>query len=391
MLKSEHLLCTIRSGSVKPKQIAVNDAELLELAAELLELYTTGTESGLQRYELADMVSTVIKSSTQPKIASGLDKLLLDRCNFAPAAEVDYCALRRERFLASGKLLRQGVLEENRDDMDIYGDLPEFEKLQEFKPLSPEQLLAKYNLAQAQSLLLHAGMLRLKLTDPEVSELRRVMKAVKFFRLLAQFSTPAPGTVTMEISGSYTLFGPTAKYAISLASLLPVLCRVKKWTLEADVKLKNRDLKLKLSDKNGFVSPNNAFSTYIPEEIRLYHKLFAQKSETWVIAGETPFIDTGDQQIIFPDLSFCNKLTGELMHLELFHRWHQGQLAQRLEKLNSMPALPLFIGIDRALVKGENGENEIRSRYPEIAGKIWFFRDFPGVDNTLRMLKKLTS
>ena len=78
------------------------------------------------------------------------------------------------------------------------------------------------------------------------------------------------------------------------------------------------------------------------------------------------------------------------MHLELFHRWHQGQLAQRLEKLNSMPSLPLFIGIDRALVKGENGENEIRSRYPEIAGKIWFFRDFPGVDNTLRMLKKLT-
>ena len=98
MLKSEHLFCTIRNGAVKPKQIAVNDAELLELAAELLELYTTCAESGLQRYELADMVSTVIKGSTQPKIASGLDKLLLDRCKFAPAAEVDYCALRRERF-----------------------------------------------------------------------------------------------------------------------------------------------------------------------------------------------------------------------------------------------------------------------------------------------------
>lgn len=390
MLKKEHIICKIASGRVKPAYIAPNDPAALETAAEVLAIYRHAGQNHLNCNELEELSKNFIDSSTDTRFASGLNKLLFDRCQFEAVEDIDYPARRRELFLASAANFKAGLPPLPESSTDIYGDLPGFERLKSFQNITPADLLDAFNLAQAQALLIYAESITLQLADPDVTALRKVMKAIKFFRLLAKFERGRKGVVNIEVSGPYALFGPSVKYAVSLASLLPAAVNLKQWKLTAQLKFRDRELKLKLDEKNLLHSPARSFSSFVPEEIRLYHHLFAERSTDWQIIGDTPFLDGGNQEIIFPDLSFQEKSSGNIIHLELFHRWHTGQLARRLELLKKNPDLPLIIGIDRALAD-EDKLAQITEGNPLLQKRCWLFRDFPGVENTLRALKKMKS
>ena len=384
MLKKEHILCKINSGNIKPRWFDPENPEHLECAATLISLYQQAIGSRMSADELAMLAKNAIDSSPLSAMSAGLNKLLLDRCEFKAAAELDYPELRRELFQKSAEMLKAGILPQPLETPDIYGDLPGFEKIESLSPVTPGELLNHFNLAQAQALLIYARTVTLKICDPDVSALRKVMKAVKFFRLLAKFVNSGKNCVEIDVSGPFALFGPTTKYAISLASLLPVVVNLKKWSIEAEILFRDRTLKLKLNEKSRLSTTRRAFSTYLPEEIRMYHRLFAEKSTDWQIVGNTPFLDAGNQEIIFPDLSFQSNATGQIIHLELFHRWHAAQLQHRLELLSSHPELPLILGIDRAVA-----DEDFLARYESLKNRFWLFRDFPGVENTLRALKKM--
>ena len=384
MLKKEHILCKINSGNIKPRWFDPENPEHLECAATLISLYQQALESRMSADELAMLAKNAIDSSPLSAMSAGLNKLLLDRCEFKAAAELDYPELRKELFKKSAEMLKAGILPQPLETPDIYGDLPGFEKIKRISPVTPGELLNHFNLAQAQALLIYARTVTLKICDPDVSALRKVMKAVKFFRLLAKFVNNGKNCVEIDVSGPFALFGPTTKYAISLASLLPVVVNLKKWSIEAEILFRDKTLKLKLNEKSRLSATQRAFATYLPEEIRMYHRLFAEKSTDWQIIGNTPFLDAGNQEIIFPDLSFQSNATGQIIHLELFHRWHAVQLQHRLELLASHPELPLILGIDRAVA-----DEDFLARYESLKNRFWLFRDFPGVENTLRALKKM--
>ena len=386
MLKKEHILCKINSGRVKPQWFSPEDPSLLQIAADIIAIYRNGADFLLTANAIKELSGNLISASDLPKVSAGLDKLLWDRCDFQLTEEIDYTALRRELFQRSAASLRAGKLPPPPPETDIYGDLPGFEKLQKIELPRPDELLKQYNLAQAQALLIYAEAVTIKITDPDTAALRRVLKAVKFFRLLAQFKSTGRDTVEISVSGPYALFGPSVKYAVSLASLLPVIVNLPKWRLEAALRFRDRELTLNLDEKSRLESSKRAFATYLPEEIRLYHKLFAEKSSEWQIVGNTPFIDAGNQEIIIPDLSFQHVSSGEIIHLELFHRWHGAQLEKRIQLLKDRPDLPLILGIDRSLAD-ENALNEKFDGSDPLRKRCWLFRDFPGVENTLRALK----
>ena len=387
MLKKEHLNCKISSGRIKPVFVAPDAPELLDIAARLTALYENAAASAMRRGELNDAANALIRAEKDLKLVSGLNKLLLDRTEFSTPRECDYPAWRRELFLHSAQQLRNGQLP-IQPDGDFYGDLPDFEVIGNFSPLTPEKLLHRYNLAQAQGLIFYAEKLTFTAASSEAADLRKLLKAVKFFRLLAHFTKHGKNGIRAEISGPFALFGPTAKYALNLANILPALVNLPQWSLEAQIKFKERDLKLKLDSGSGLISHYRNLSGYIPEEIRLYHRLFSEKSTSWQITGETPFIDAGDQEIIFPDISFTSQTSGQTVHLELFHRWHAAALDRRIDLLKSHPELPLILGIDRALISEPELLEAKFANQPQLAARCWLFRDFPGVESTLRVLKK---
>ena len=403
---TKDLLKFRRQGKyVRPNFIAADDTVLLQLADNLLTVYQ-GQEEGenLTRGEIEELVEPVLKSHRDLKLTKGLNKLISDRCEFSQAEEYEYPERRREVFLKAAELLRaeagdyeQYWLTLTGDPElgefakhDIFADLPENETLAKFRQLFPRELLERYNCAQVQGLLFHSSEMTVKVSSPDPAELRRLFKYLKFFRLLAeikQLKSPAGQkdvlVMELKISGPASMFENSRKYGLQLASFFPAVCALAEWQLKAEVKLGDKVYQLNLDETAGLVSHYRNFSAYIPEEIIMFHRLFKQKVEDWRISGDTPFIKAQKQEIIFPDLNFQNE-GGETIHLELFHRWHRGALLKRLEFCVANPDLPLLLGVDRALLKGDLAELLENNAYFQKKG--FLFRDFPGVTRVNKLL-----
>lgn len=402
MLTRDHLRFRRRGGFL-PAFVNPSEPKLLEFAAELLGIYQEAAESRMRRAELEELCSSLLPGAADPRLAAGLDKLIQDRCSFDPVRSIDYPAARRELFTAASSALTvaEGNLDAYRDVLlrgegasdflaaDIYGDLPDNERLTGWRPFYPAELLNRYNVALVQGLLIYAEELVATVSDPNPAELRRVFKYLRFFRLLAEISRPKgkgkDGPVTLRISGPFALFANTRKYALQLASFFPALLNLQEWSLTAQIRLEGKHGALKLDQNCGLCSHYRNFSSYVPEEIRMFHRLFKEQSADWQIVGESPFLDGGGQEIVFPDLSFRRKSDRRTLHLELFHRWHRGQLERRLELLERKPEIALILGVDRALAD-DAAWKALEAEHPALVDRLFRFRDFPGVDRVCRVL-----
>ena len=394
MLTSD-LVHTTRSGTqIKPCFIDTQNRDLLVLAENLIQLCRKAASGHRTRGEFQDEFTGIRNSDSKFFPVNALLKLLEERMEFCSGSEeTDYPALRSELFLKSAELLRNGFPDENEfraifpePTCDPYGDLPEFDRASGFRDLTSRELLERYNTALVQAILLKADKLTVVIGETEPSGLRRMLKYLKFFRLLAEISKTSTGALKIDISGPFSLFGPTRKYALNLASFFPAVIRLESWKLRAEVKTRSgSSAVLKLDNTSGLVSHYRHFSAYVPEEIKLFHRLFSTKSTNWEITGDTPVLLAGNGRYLVPDLSFKRTSDGQLIHLELFHRWHRGQLENRLEYLERKKDLQLIIGIDRAICDEELNEI-LTKKYPGAMAKTFRFRDFPGVDTVLRKL-----
>ncbi|MDD5699485.1 MAG: DUF790 family protein [Victivallaceae bacterium] len=406
MLTKDLLKYRKQGKYIRPFFVDTGNAVLLQLAADLLTVYEgQEEEKNLTRGEIEELTGPVVKAHRDLKLAKGLNKLISDRCEFSQPEKFDYPACRRELFLKAAALLKKGganfedyrrELEdsENNDGFaghDIFADLPENETLSRMRKLFPRELLERYNCAQVQGLLFYAAEMEIKVSSPEPAELRRLFKYLKFFRLLAEIrelkAADKSGDLAMQlnISGPASMFENSRKYGLQLASFFPAVCALRKWQLKAGIKPDAKTYRLNLNESAGLVSHYRNFSAYVPEEITLFHRIFNSKAENWNITGETPFIRGNKQEIIFPDLNFEHR-SGKVIHLELFHRWHRGMLLRRLEFCARNPELPLLIGVDRALLKGEIPQLLDASEYFQRKG--FLFRDFPGVAKVSALLDK---
>lgn len=400
---TRELLRFRRKGGFLPAFINPAEPKLMELAAELTEVYEGAAAARMRRAELEELTGALLKGARDPRLAAGLDKLIQDRCSFDPVRSVDYPAERRKLFGAAARSLtasggdldtyREALLaEEGTADFlasDIYGDLPDNERLSGWRALYPAELLNRYNVALVQGLLIYAENLDATVSDSNPAELRRLFKYLRFFRLLAEISRSKgegkDGPVTLRISGPFALFANTRKYAVQLATFFPALVNLEKWSISAKIRLEGVQGELRLDESSGLVSHYRNFSSYVPEEIRMFHKLFKEQSEDWKIVGESPFLDGGGQEIVFPDLSFRRGSDGRTVHLELFHRWHRGQLDRRLALLERKPGMQLILGVDRALAD-DAAWRMLEAEHPALADRLFRFRDFPGVDRVRRVL-----
>ncbi|MDD3885810.1 MAG: DUF790 family protein [Victivallaceae bacterium] len=396
MLNRELLRFRRVGGKVHIQFIDATDAKLLDLAAGLIALCADAAQNHLNTGDLEELLLMQSRRIRDNKLAKGLCKLLLDRMSVEPDEATDFAALREKLFLASAKALpacgaditqyRATLSQDRFFRQDIYGDLPELAPLSEFKAVSPRELLERYNLALVQGLLVYTDSLELDAQDGEAAELRKLFKYLKFFRLLAETGRLPSGGLHFSISGPLSLLLNTRKYALQLAAFFPAAVTLKKWHICAMLRFSGEtSTKLELDQTCGLVSHYRNFSSYVPEEIRLFHRLFAQSDTGWKIVGDTPFIDGPGGEVIFPDFSFERERDHRRLHLELFHRWHRGQLEKRLDFLSRSPKLPLLLGIDRALADDDEFER-ITKHFPAISGHLLRFRDFPGVERTAKLL-----
>ncbi len=398
MLTRDLLRFHRRNGRCRPDFIP-GDKEILDFCDAVIGIYR-GCH-GQRKREIEPLVKAEINGSAlNRKIAEGLVKVFEDRCVFSGIAgeNEEFQELRSRMFdISAASLKKEDVTEAEHCagaacGKDIYGDLPGCEKLSELPDFTPESLVSRYNTALAQSLIMYAGKILISLPDPDTGELRRLVKFMRFFRLLGEVTRNRKGETEIEVSGPFALFENSRRYALALAAFFPAVLNSDRWKIRAELHLPGRGsgdraLRLELSEADGLERIYRNLGKYIPEEIRMFAAEFSKHGGGWQISGGGGMNDN-EGRLLFPDFTFTGT-DGTEAHLELFHRFHSAaELRRRLNWIRKRPELKYLIGIDRS-IGGENLIDELLREYPEAAGRIFPFRDFPGTARVLKMLKEL--
>ena len=151
-----------------------------ELEAELEEYVGTGTDYRILRrlYQTARPTGANLKRRASPNRKKFAIKFFSRRAKFQPVLPD---SARREEIL-------QTVAEEFETDWqaifsNLYADLSGNQKLISFESITPEDLLDRYNLAQAQALLYKCVELKIRVAPVRFDKLSRDFRLDKTFRL----------------------------------------------------------------------------------------------------------------------------------------------------------------------------------------------------------------
>jgi predicted nuclease of restriction endonuclease-like RecB superfamily len=381
MLTREHLSYRIRTGTIRPAFVAPSDPELLLLSERLI---TTSAELvGIERRAVEAALRAHANAHQKPKVARGLAKLLLDRMDFGEAGE-EAEELRRVTFPAASAILRalppgasfaeyEGALAGSMDLGEVrerlFADLAEHRPLLSFRAIDPESLLDRYNLALAQGLLLYTDQITITVDRPDVLEIRRVLRWLKFCRLVAYLERFEDRWV-LAVEGPGAILSMQKKYGLQLAGFLGAVPLLSRWRLAAAVRLPRKvPCALELTQEDPLVSPFAGAPGHLPEEIRAFVEAF--QDEAWSIDTTPEIRPVGVRDLAVPDFVLRHRETGGTVAVELFHRWHRSLLGRRLEALASKPDPTLVLGVDRSLLDEELKE--------QIAGsdRIFVFNAFP--------------
>ena len=340
-----------RGGNVRPLYIPPGDADYLQDAAHLIKLFSE--HEGRARSELAESLAEYVGIGTDYKILRGFIKLLMDRCSFETASAKDPVEIRRALFrkarahhpITLDESLRVEVIDEAARELlcapevlteGLYADLPENQKLADFKPLTAVELLNLYNLAQAQALLYRCVEMRLTVEPQNPDAYRELFGAIKAYRLIHTIKgSPATG-YEVRLDGPVSLFHRSQKYGIQMAVFLPALLICKGWQMRAEIaqpgqpsqgsaffELGNDQQRLRSHYLNNPASENS-----VSEKLAASWGRF---ETSWELEAACEVMDLGESAFI-PDYVLRHREDGRKFYLEILGFWTPRYLQERLRE-----------------------------------------------------------
>ncbi|MES2743918.1 MAG: DUF790 family protein [Bdellovibrionota bacterium] len=388
MLTKDQLKYTVRADKIFPKYVKPADADANQFASYLVETYSHARGQKLQ--VLSEKIKQHPKSSSV--LFGGLSKLLEDRCDYLESEE----AVEQYRWdvFAKAKEIRTSGLMNIRQFQDnlgaamgidfpsiesrLYGDLPEFRIIEKFEAIDPVDLIHRYNSSQIQGLILRSRTMSLTIKDKDPIKRRRFLQRLKFWRLLAEVEESKDDLI-INLSGPLAMFDKSATYGSRLSNFFPNILLMDKWSITAEIKLDEKVLTLEIDSSKPIKSHYGSLKGYIPPEFKEFIRLFnemplADRKGFEAMEGDD-VLNLGAQNYSVPDISFQNS-AGKRVHLELFHKWHETQLKQRVEALSQARSVNLILGVGADLLTKEKLK-ETMSNSRNEALKIFTFKRFP--------------
>ncbi len=340
--------------------VPVSDEErprALELATAYLDL--ARGHVGQTRGALLDACRAVDVEPREQRLARGLLKLALDRCEFEEDATLEPVELRRALFTSAASARRQaehavfdraailaGTAAERRVSSDaieraLFADLADAHILREARLLSPEALLAEHQLAQLQAVLLRALSVRATVWSAAPIGYRHLFHKLKFLRLLYRIERlPKNAGYCLHIDGPYSLFESVTKYGLHLALALPALMACDRWAIEADLRWgrERRPLRYALRgpapgqfpDENAAPDRKDTVEQ-LPDEVAALLQELAALPGTWRPAPSHAILDLPGVGQCVPDLEFVHQQTGQTVYLEVLGFWSRDAVWKRIE------------------------------------------------------------
>jgi predicted nuclease of restriction endonuclease-like RecB superfamily len=405
VLKSELIRprLEIRGGQVRTKPLPA-DYRYLTIAGDLIALVQRYV--GRSRGELAEALREYEGDSLDYPVIRGLAAVLEARCTFGGEPPADPVELRAALFRRGPVTRRQdlfsratraqvltetaagfGLTVEQVEDA-LFADLAEEQTLLDpGEPLSPGDLVARYNLELARGLLYWAREVRLQVHD----NYKDLFKYVKLFKLMYTIRPLAGG-------GGYhvTLHGPlspfvksTMRYGVQFAKFLPALLLCRKWQMEADVLppgAKSRDaLRYTLDDSTEL---RTHFKASGPFDSKLeanfaaeFEAKYGGARRKWEMAREDELIVVGDT-VMIPDFSFTHREDGRRALLEIVGFWHPNYLRRKLEKVRQAKRRDLILLVYKSANVAEEEFEEAS------AGEVLIFVRKPVLKDVLAAVER---
>ena len=326
-------------------------ARLGPVAAELVAVVERSL--GARRDELAAALEAVAYPPAERRIVGGLAKLLLDRCELASPSGPDPVELRRlvfglgaterrslgpresfDRERVLGLVAASQGLSPRELEEQLFADLEENERLVRFKPIASEALLDRYDLALAQSVLLHATRVTVELAGEDPRQVRALFRAARFHGLLHQVFAVSDGSYRIELDGPLSLFSAVKSYGLKLGLFLPTLCAGQHWRLRAELQWgRTREPGvLRLGPEQGLRASGSPPSGLAPAAAELVAG-FAALGSSWSVEPNDRIFALAGEAVCVPDLVFCSRETGEQVFLEIFGFWSRAAVWRRVETI----------------------------------------------------------
>ena len=361
MLRAEHVIARYRGGALVPHRLSPENERVRGIADALVALYADHAGKPKRDLEaelalLEEELGPRLDARRGFRILRALAKLLEERATWSPPTEADPYTLRTRVFeLAAampelpaadenllGSSTREEVLSQVARETGIedvvslmHADRQGAQVLATFEaPLSAEELVERYNVAQIQGVLYGARNMTVELGRG--ADARLVFRYVKLLGLIYALETlDGDAGHRLRLDGPLSLFGGTRKYGLRLAKFLPALLLTAPWTLRAEIAWKGRDAVLELDSKTSGLSSHYSGPADDGEDdtrgafLKAWER--AKDNQGWVLekgAGIIPLPPL--RAALVPDFKLRRPPGDEEVHLEILGFWSERHLIERV-------------------------------------------------------------
>jgi uncharacterized protein len=381
VLPSELLSYRYSGEEIVPKRLALNGANLA-LAREIIKVF--GEYKGARRAELEERLQVLEGESTDYRLKRGLAHILLGFSTFETVSPLDPEALRRRLFALSARTVpsqenARATLAHLADALSLelgkevrpeevmaglYADLSENQIMTAFEAPTPETLIHRYNLAQAQGVLYRAREVVINAHRNDPGEYKLLFRYLKLFGLMSYIEGDPDHGFTISIDGPASLFSPSTRYGLALAKLLPALLHVTRWTMVAElVPRKGYDgapaaVRFTLDASCGLVShypPGKPFDSMLEKSFAAgWEKLDTE----WQLEREVDLV-TIPGSVMVPDFRLVHP-DGRSFLLEIVGYWRPEYLKKKFAQLKKalrddiILAISERLNLEKAGIKLEN-------------------------------------
>ncbi len=345
MLTSDLAINFQRGGKIFPRIIKTDDTGYLRDAQVLVEIFQEfiGKTRGELEFELDEYVGT----GTDYRILRGFVKLLTDRCKFEVSAPADPVEMRQKVFLearkfqpvlpvsdAKTKVLEIAALEFKTDFNSVfenlYADLTANQNLVSFENIAPEDLLDRYNLAQAQALLYKCVEMKILVAKSDTSNYRAIFGWIKHFSLIHSVIGNSSDGYEITLTGAASLFHRSQKYGVQMSVFLPALLLCENWKMRAEIsnKEKGKVFYELTSEQTELTSCYFDDPEYQNPDIDKLLKNWEKISSDWKLTENLQIIDLGKTAFI-PDLALISPDNKEI-YINVLGFWTPKSLQKQL-------------------------------------------------------------
>jgi predicted nuclease of restriction endonuclease-like RecB superfamily len=332
---------------------------------------------GRARGALLEALREVPVSARDRRLGAGLCKLVLDRCAFDSATEVDAPALRAELFarattrrreLPSGDAFDRAALvaevaavrglAPEALEQGLYSDLPEAHRLREVEAGGASALVDAYQASGVAAVLLRATRVRARVQNAAPAAFRYLFRKLKFLRLLHRIEALPPDAkgagagYEITIDGPFSLFESVSKYGLQLALAYPAIASCGRWSLEAEVRWGKERRALTFAARGQAEEAAGPEAVPLPEEVGA---LLEELQETlpaegrWRVAVSQRIVDLPGAGMVVPDLELTDTRSGVAVSVEVLGFWSREAVWRRVELAERGLPLPIVFVVGKQL------------------------------------------